>query len=177
MLEELLPLPRSAEAFDDLLSRLAGAVPGVLADLSSRSLEILMRHREVVAALEGLVGDRFDGIVADVVDQLGSLVYRGFVAGLGSDRLDDVERYLRGARYRVERVREHLDRDSERQGKVNALEAEHDALVTSLGWTPDLIEVAWSLQELRMSLFAQPIGVSGAVSEKRIRAALREAAS
>ena len=39
--------------------------------------------------------------------------------------------------------------------------------------TRDLVEVAWMIQELRMSLFAQPIGVKGTISEKRIRQALR----
>ena len=73
-------------------------------------------------------------------------------------------------------MREHLDRDVQRMAGVAALEAEHDQLVEVLGWTPKLSDLAWALQELRVSAFAQPIGVRGTVSEKRIRAALREAA-
>jgi ATP-dependent helicase HrpA len=33
----------------------------------------------------------------------------------------------------------------------------------------DLREVAWTIEELRMSTFAQPLGVEGSVSAKRIR--------
>ena len=41
-----------------------------------------------------------------------------------------------------------------------------------LTWSPELIEVLWMLQELRVSLFAQPVGAKGSISEKRVRATL-----
>ena len=169
-------LPRTEEAFEALLARLAGALPGLMAELRSVSIEVLKAYGRVVSALEQLVGDRFDDLVEDVVGQLSTLVYDGFISGLGAERLGDVRRYLDGALYRVERVREHLPRDQERQRGVNALEREHDVLVESLGWTPALVDLAWSLQELRLSVFAQPIGAKAMVSEKRVRAALRDAA-
>ena len=40
---------------------------------------------------------------------------------------------------------------------------------------PAVRAVVWMLEELRMSTFAQPLGVVGPISEKRIRAAYREA--
>jgi ATP-dependent helicase HrpA len=40
------------------------------------------------------------------------------------------------------------------------------------GTTTELEELAWALQELRISLFAQPIGTAHPVSIKRIRSAL-----
>jgi ATP-dependent helicase HrpA len=41
--------------------------------------------------------------------------------------------------------------------------------------TPELVEIGWMLQELRVSYFAQPLGTRGSVSAKRLAAALREA--
>ena len=38
-----------------------------------------------------------------------------------------------------------------------------------------LRDVAWMVEELRMSVFAQPEGVHGPVSAKRIRRAMAEA--
>ena len=38
--------------------------------------------------------------------------------------------------------------------------------------TAEAVEVGWQLEELRMSLFAQPVGVSGTVSPRRIARAL-----
>ncbi len=37
----------------------------------------------------------------------------------------------------------------------------------------DLRELVWMVEELRMSAFAQPLGVAGPVSAKRIRQAFR----
>ena len=55
---------------------------------------------------------------------------------------------------------------------VQALEAEHGELMDERGLTVELEELAWDLQELRISLFAQSLGTSRQVSVKRIRNAL-----
>ena len=55
---------------------------------------------------------------------------------------------------------------------VHELEAEHAALMEERGTTTELEELAWALQELRISLFAQPIGTAHPVSIKRIRSVL-----
>ncbi len=109
-------------------------------------------------------------------DQLDRLVYPGFVAGLGADRLDDLLRWVRGVAWRADRLQDNLGRDAEAMASVRLLEAEHDELVDQLGWTPSLLEAAWQLQELRVSLFAQSVGARGPVSVKRVRAQLEEAA-
>jgi ATP-dependent helicase HrpA len=165
-----------AVTFDRLLDRARGILPGAFATISAVSLEILGTHQRVILALEQLVSSAFDDTVGDVVDQLGRLVYPGFVAGLGPDRLADTGRYLHAIEYRVSKVRDQLERDARRQEEINALEEEHDRMVDVWGWTPRLVDIAWTLQEFRVSLFAQPVGVDGPVSAKRIRAALREAA-
>ena len=54
---------------------------------------------------------------------------------------------------------------------VQALEVEHAALMDERGPTVNLEELAWDLQELRVSLFAQSVGVRRQVSAKRIRSA------
>ena len=63
----------------------------------------------------------------------------------------------------------------ERPLEAHGLEAEHERLIDALGATPELIEVAWMLQELRVSMFAQQLGTRGTVSAQRIRRALAEA--
>ena len=40
---------------------------------------------------------------------------------------------------------------------------------------PDVLDIVWSLQELRVSLFAQRLGTAGAISAKRIYAAMDRA--
>ena len=61
--------------------------------------------------------------------------------------------------------------------RVRALEAELDELALELAPSAALEEVAWMLQELRVSLFAQSVGVEGSVSEVRVQRALAALAS
>jgi ATP-dependent helicase HrpA len=66
-------------------------------------------------------------------------------------------------------------------GVVHQLEDEYrhrrDTWPADQPLTVELLEVPWMLQELRVSHFAQGLGVRGQVSAKRIRRALAEARS
>jgi ATP-dependent helicase HrpA len=54
--------------------------------------------------------------------------------------------------------------------EVLPVERDYAAAVGRFDRVPDeLREVAWMLEELRMSTFAQPFGVEGTISAKRIR--------
>ncbi|MEC7402752.1 MAG: DUF3418 domain-containing protein, partial [Actinomycetota bacterium] len=70
------------------------------------------------------------------------------------------------------RLADTAAKDRDRMRSVQVLEAEHAALMDERGPTVDLEELAWDLQELRVSLFAQSVGVRRQVSVKRIRSAL-----
>jgi ATP-dependent helicase HrpA len=53
---------------------------------------------------------------------------------------------------------------------VRPIEREYAEAVAAFERVPDALrEVVWMLEELRMSVFAQPLGVEGPVSAKRIR--------
>ncbi|CAA9530110.1 MAG: ATP-dependent RNA helicase HrpA, partial [uncultured Solirubrobacteraceae bacterium] len=132
-------------------------------------------------AMERATGEALKPIRHDVARQLGGLVYPGFVAATGARRLGDVERYLRGAVARLERLPASAAVDLDRLRGVHELEAAYRARVESLppgrGIPPELREVRWLLEELRMSHFAQSLGVRGPISSKRVRRALQEAAA
>jgi ATP-dependent helicase HrpA len=112
---------------------------------------------------------------ADVRAQLDSLVRPGFVARTGLRRMRDVERYLRAAQHRLERAatnpREALLRD-----QVDGVEAAYadvlESLPASRRSAPDVVDVGWLIEELRVSLFAQQLGTAQPVSEKRVRRAI-----
>jgi ATP-dependent helicase HrpA len=118
---------------------------------------------------------------ADVREQLRRLVRPGFAAAAGADRLGDVERYLRAATLRLERLPDVTATDRDRMQAVHELERAYRATLES--WPRGrpvpaaLREVPWMLEELRVSHFAQGLGVKGQVSAKRIRRALADAAA
>jgi len=151
-----------------------------LADATGRivrqAIEILDAAREVRLALDELPLDpALREARLDVAAQLGGLVYPGFVAATGAARLPDVTRYLLGARRRLERLPDAPAADRDRMRVLHELEAElrRRRQTASAGAGPALREVGWMLQELRVSNFAQGLGVRGQISAKRVRRALQ----
>ena len=60
-------------------------------------------------------------------------------------------------------------------GEARPLEVRYRSFVDRLPpgeATTEVAEMSWQLEELRLSLFAQPVGVHGPVSPKRISSAL-----
>jgi ATP-dependent helicase HrpA len=90
--------------------------------------------------------------------------------------LPDVHRYVRGLEYRLERLADDVARDRRRMAEVVPLEERFARHLRRQGRTsaatPDAVEVGWQLEELRMSVFAQPLGVEGSVSPRRVARAL-----
>ena len=115
----------------------------------------------------------------DVERQLARLVAPGFVTATGVKRLPDVERYLRAAERRLERLPDAPAPDLDKLRGVQELEAEHARRLAA--WPAGrpvpaaLRDVPWLLEELRVSHFAQALGTRGQVSAKRIRKLLDEA--
>jgi ATP-dependent RNA helicase HrpA len=98
----------------------------------------------------------------DVARQLGGLVYPGMLAAAGMARLADVERYLRAAAWRLERLPSRALADRERMAEIRGLEAE--AAGHSDAW--------WLIQELRVTQLAPGPLVRPGVTVKRVREAL-----
>ena len=62
------------------------------------------------------------------------------------------------------------------QEQVDGVEAAYADLLESLPaarrGAAEVTDIGWMVEELRVSLFAQALGTSGPVSEKRVRAAI-----
>lgn len=163
------------ETFGRLLKTCRDQIDDVLVGVASDALKILDEVRTVRSAMAPLTGDRFAPAVADMEEQIDRLIYPGFVAAVGIDRLADLVRYVQAIGRRIEQLADHVDRDRERMERIQDLESARDELSDAMPGSVELIEIAWMLQELRVSLFAQELGTKGKVSEKRVREALARA--
>jgi ATP-dependent helicase HrpA len=165
-------------------ARLRDHVAGNLAERTAQVVAAVVRILEAARAVER----RLDAVAAapalaparqDVQRQLGRLVFPGFVTATGARRLADVERYLRAAERRLERLPQAPAPDLDRMRAVHELEAEYERRLAARPpgrpVPPALREIRWQLEELRVSHFAQSLGTRGQVSSKRIRRALEEA--
>ena len=159
-------VPRAEQVLDLLVSALAEAraVDGALAALTGPT-----GHGSAVPAA---LADS----VADIRDQLAGLLFRGFVTALGPARLPALVRYLRAANRRVDVLVRDPGRDRDRTAVIRELVESWRRLVARIPAEdprfPRLADLRWSLEELRVSLFAQGLGTPEPVSAKRVRRAL-----
>ncbi len=158
----------SEHGFDALRAHVASRLPAKAAAVAAQVVEVLDAARELGLRIDALGADpALQPARLDVAAQLGGLVYPGFVTAAGADRLADITRYLRAAARRLERLPDAVAADRDKLSSIRELEAEFRS-------RPDADrEIAWMLQELRVSQFAQGLGVQGQVSAKRIRKALQ----
>jgi ATP-dependent helicase HrpA len=129
--------------------------------------EILMVASAVRQRLDQLVADSLRPSVADARAHVDRLVRAGFVQRAGLARLPDVLRFVRGVEHRLERLAEDVQRDRRRMVEVRPLEQRYTAFVERLGRGPvgaDVVDAGWQLEELRVAVFAQPIGAKGGPS-------------
>jgi ATP-dependent helicase HrpA len=154
-----------AEAFARLRAHVAGRLVAGTVQVAEAMVAVLDAARDVRLALDGLRGAQLRAVREDVERQLARLVPPGFATRHGAARLGDLQRYLRAAARRLERLPDGLGADLQRMGVIAELEAQ-------AAERPELREVPWMLEELRVSQFAESLGVKGQVSAKRIRRAL-----
>ena len=161
--------------FARLRDHVAGSLAATTVEVVASVVQVLEAAREVERRVEPLTAVPLQPARADVRAQLARLVHPGFVAATGVDRLADVERYLRAAARRLERLPDAVAVDRDRMSTVHELERAYRERLAEVPGSASLREVPWMLEELRVSNFAQSLGTRGPISAKRIRRALAEA--
>jgi ATP-dependent helicase HrpA len=139
---------------EDTTYRIAADVAAGLA--AGRELDVALRAANSLALL---------ATASQIREQMSQLVFPGFIAATPAAQLRSLARYLTAATYRLEKAATSVARDQDLAHRISSFEKE-------LG--PENAAAAkWLLQELRVSYFAQHLGTSEAISEKRIRKSLQ----
>jgi len=169
-------LPWDAAAFDAIRRDVRARAPGVAADAVAAAADVLGAAGRVAVLLDRLVAPAAAPTVEDGRAHITRLTGAGFVLRAGARRLPDVHRYVRGLENRLERAADDLVRDRRRMADIQPLEERFVRHLRRQGQVmaagAEAVEVGWLLEELRMSVFAQPLGVHGTVSARRINKAL-----
>jgi ATP-dependent helicase HrpA len=164
------------EAFSRLSAAVRAGLHEVTADVVARVESALRLAHAAQARLDDTKADAVQPAVADMRAQLARLIYPGFVTATGYRQLPQLTRYLRGIERRLDKLPEIPARDAANMAVAQRVEQAYRQAVADLPPTrrndPDVTEVRWMLEELRVSLFAQTLGTLTPVSETRILAAL-----
>ncbi|MHA3703332.1 ATP-dependent RNA helicase HrpA [Jatrophihabitans sp. YIM 134969] len=162
----------SRAEFEALTARIGAHLVATTRDAALRAVPLV----EAAWAVQTLVrADRpapQRPAVEQVRAQLIRLVKPPFLTRTGYARLPDVVRYLRAAERRLEALPRDVALDTALSARVTAVEEAVTALVAALpparAAAPDVVDLRWQVEELRVSLFAQSLGTPRPVSEKRI---------
>ena len=170
-----------AAGFGNLLAAAREALAVTAADVVAAVARVLAEAHQVEAGLGRAASPALAPALADMRTQLAALIYPGFVAETGAQRLPDLVRYLRAISRRLEKAPADPGRDAERMAVVHrvtdAFQQASGELAAADGRDADHQAVRWMIEELRVSLFAQTLGTPAPVSERRIQTALHRLAS
>jgi ATP-dependent helicase HrpA len=158
--------------FARLLEAARSALAAQTADVVALVARALGEAHQVEASLTAAPSPPVRAAFSDLRAQLARLVHPGFVAETGARRLPDLVRYLRGMSRRLEKMAEALGRDAERMAVVQRVSEDYQQTLADLPPArrddPDVREVRWMIEELRVSLFAQRLRTAYPISEQRI---------
>ncbi|MFQ1001936.1 ATP-dependent RNA helicase HrpA [Modestobacter sp. SSW1-42] len=169
--------PRTEAAFAALVASVREQLPSVTTDAVRKVEAVLTQARETAIAIGAAPGRRVpDAAIADLREQMGGLLHRGFVASAGRRRLPDLVRYLKAMELRLEKLPANAARDALWTATVEAVTKEYEQLRAAVPPTgaPDdpVARVRWMVEELRVGLFAQTVGTPRPISEQRIYKAI-----
>ena len=167
-------VPRNA---DDFRARLDEGRAGIVPEgerLQALVRDILANRDACLGRLaDGLTGPGASEAAADIAEQLAALVPPGFLLAVPPERLRQVPRYLQAARLRMERLalgkgeaRQMLDLAPQRRRlrEGDATEWSEPAAAEAFA------TFRWMVEEYRVQLFAQQLGVGEKVSHARLEA-------
>ena len=133
-------------------------------------LELFHGVTRSLAALRG----RFAAAEDDIGEQLGFLLYPGFLTEVTERTLRDYPRYLKAIAFRLERLDFDPRRDEARMQVVRRYWKAYLAATETEDIDADALDqLHWLIEEFRVSVFAQQLGTSGKISERLLNSQLK----
>jgi ATP-dependent helicase HrpA len=173
-------LVRSRTEFDQQLKDTAGDIVTRANAIETILLELLKQIVAIRAAIKSAKNPlALTFASGDINQQLSALFYRGFLFDTEFEQLRQYKRYLQAVMVRIEKVPQNINRDKQFTAEIQDHWHNYQALTEQKGraWVmanPALLGFRWSIEELRVSLFAQTLKTAQPVSPKRLSKAWSE---
>jgi ATP-dependent helicase HrpA len=166
-------VPDAAQVRDEESFRrnLASGMPrlvGLATDMGRWSFEALQCWHDLNRVLKGALSPQMIAAAREVREQVGGLIYPGFVAATPLRRLPHLARYVRAAQLRLEKLPGNLQRERKNATLVARYQQLYRQAAAAHPQPAGLAELRWMIEELRVSLFAQELGTAEKVSAERL---------
>ncbi|CAI3787567.1 hypothetical protein AHFPHNDE_01236 [Pseudomonas sp. MM227] len=172
VLEGEASLPRDGVALATLAERKRGAWAEHAERLARLTLDILKLWHGLQKRFKGKIDLTHAVALNDIKQQLGNLVYPGFVRDTPAAWLKEMPRLLKAVELRLEKLPSQVQKDRVWSGELSNLWSQYQARLNKHGQEgkrdPQLAAYRWLLEEYRVSLFAQQLGTKVPVSDKRL---------
>ncbi|MBU3022696.1 ATP-dependent RNA helicase HrpA [Aestuariibacter sp. A3R04] len=168
---------RSQQDFKQCVDVVRSEINDTVLAIAKQVEEGLTMAHQCQKQMKGNVPLAMVSALGDIKHHLNSLVYPGFVCEIGSERLSDWNRYIKGLARRLEKLPIDPNRDRMHQQQIEKVEAAFKKACSKFQQdkVPEsLLAIRWMIEELRVSLFAQQLGTAYPVSAKRVLNAIDE---
>ncbi|MDG6778164.1 ATP-dependent RNA helicase HrpA [Thiomicrorhabdus sp. zzn3] len=177
-LKQLIPEPqtiRTQQAFEQALQTLRAEWVNHAQKLAKLVNEILTAHQKIAKQVSGRVNPRWLASIGDIKDQLSELICAGFVANTPDPWLAQLPRYLQALEKRLQKIDQDPSKDQVAIRQLQPLLDQYRAVAENSAYAhhPGLLEIRWLIEELRISLFAQPLKTLQPVSIQRLQKQLK----
>ena len=180
-LQQLVPNPaqiRTQVAYETVLETLRTQWVEAAQKLAKLVSDILTEHQKLAKQLKGKINPRWLAALDslnDIRQQLDTLISPNFVIETPDPWLAQLPRYLKGLQKRLEKLDQDPNKDQQILRGLKPLLEKFEAYQNEPAYAknPKFIELRWQLEELRISLFAQPMKTLKPVSVQRLEKALK----
>jgi len=136
--------------------------------------EILERYRSVRELRNDPSLRAPPASLADIDSQLSNLCFRGWLAAVPREALENYPRYLQALHLRLDKLLRGGAGDGRRTARIAPRWARYLCRAAEQAARrrsdPELSRYRWMIEELRVSLFAQQLGTADRISEQRVDA-------
>jgi ATP-dependent helicase HrpA len=161
------PAIRSREEFEERLNNRRGDLIKIASDLAKNIAAPLAEYHAIAKRLSGNIPLAAINAVNDIKQQLGFLVYQGFVHDTPDEALKRLPVYCQAAGFRLDKLLADPNKDRQRMAEVKPHWQKFISKVNKIE-TQAFYEYRWMLEEFRISVFAQELKTAYPVSPKRL---------
>lgn len=162
---------RSEEMFNKLAGEAKQKLMKVADETCDMLHELLFQYHKLAKRLQGNIPLTWFNAVKDIRQQLGGLIYEGFISATPRHWLKHLPRYIQAINLRLDKLERSLAADKQRQAEM---QKHWDRVYTQISDEPEQVlsleweQYRWMMEEMRVSLFAQELKAAIPISVKKL---------